>query len=399
MGDSRIVVSLIFRTSKTSSHDIKLPADSPLRNAIDHIHSKILHTKPYGGIDVSFDSAPSSSKLHPLTVYDCTYHPPKDITTTINQYDQTTGPKSITLQALGWFPSGKIVLFETDNDEAKKSILKSDVHYRLGDTDIDHNHKDGSRVNNDENGGQTINFNPTTKTTGMTMPMNGVERPLPSQMLETITKRHDEKNEEGSNSNKATHQRQRTEKERWASLDRRIKRLDATTTAAASTKGTKKKKANVSKQVQRILIKSRSEGDKKLRQEDRFYLETVLLVDPTTTDASEDDDRKDAEEGDASHSSSSYGFYSKFFSVGRVATSVANTLDPVDNTSFELLVTSTESNNSGSNDQGDEVLYKRLPNTMRLYEAEASGYIKQFDRVVIRVYDTEGGINATPSIT
>ena len=43
--------------------------------------------------------------------------------------------------------------------------------------------------------------------------------------------------------------------------------------------------------------------------------------------------------------------------------------------------------------------YRRLPNTIRQYKAEAKGLMQQFDWVVVRVFEVGDGENATPVVT
>ena len=127
MGDTRISVSLILGGSKKSTVTT-LPTDSPLCEVVHRIKTSIL-------ADIHHFLF-SSEKAHTkridadlsLSIYDCTLNPPKDMTSIVNRYHSATGPNSITLQTLNWFPSAKLVIFSSEDEEARMSVLSSSIN-------------------------------------------------------------------------------------------------------------------------------------------------------------------------------------------------------------------------------------------------------------------------------
>ena len=96
----------------------------------------------------------------------------------------------------------------------------------------------------------------------------------------------------------------------------------------------------------------------------------------------------------ASPPSVCHRFYSKMVIIGRITMSVANTVDPVDGRSSEFLVVTSSIEGYG----GEGFVYQRLTNTMHLYDAEASGYVNQFDRVIVSVFEVGNVEKSTPLI-
>jgi hypothetical protein len=134
-----------------------------------------------------------------------------------------------------------------------------------------------------------------------------------------------------------------------------------------------------------MLIKSRSEGNAKLRMEDRFHLEVVRVWD-------------DADVGGGGSSSStdattSYRHYSRQSTAGRVASSVAPGIG--DERASELLVRyppppppppAGDVIQQPGHPRRSGKRYRRLPNAMTLHDAERAGWVGEFDAVLVRVY-------------
>jgi hypothetical protein len=166
-------------------------------------------------------------------------------------------------------------------------------------------------------------------------------------------------------------QRRRTEGERTRRLDAILQNLNK-----QSSLGGKKKKA-VSEKVRKMLLKSRSEGNSKLRMEDRFHLELVKVCDCDASDNGGDCD------------ASSYRFYSRQTTVGKVASSLVGNIG--NDKASEFLVRFptplvSTAVNADKNTTTQPQRYRRLPNTMTLHDAERAGWIWEFDVVLVRIY-------------
>ena len=200
-------------------------------------------------------------------------------------------------------------------------------------------------------------------------------KPLPSQVFASVAQRflpeelHEAAQERFST---ASQKKILTQVERSAKLDALIQSLDE---KAAKSTGNQKQ-ANITSQVRRMLLKSRSEGDKKLRPEDRFFLEVVVI-----TEAGDDNVSCMAE----SMASSMYRFFSRVATVGRVASSCSARVPSAagrEQPAVEFLVKRKAEND-------DATRYWRLPNTMPLHECEGRGFLEQFEQIVIRRFSPE----------
>lgn len=117
--------------------------------------------------------------------------------------------------------------------------------------------------------------------------------------------------------------------------------------------------------------------------EDRFHLELIRLWDvPGVVD----------KESSSDVGSASYKFFSRQSTAGRVSSSIASNLGK--DVSTELLVVYPPPASGNDTQTENEKRYRRLPNTMTLHDAQNSGYVNEFDVVVIRIYalnSTNGG--------
>ena len=161
-------------------------------------------------------------------------------------------------------------------------------------------------------------------------------------------------------------------------------------------KGTKGKNKKVSEQVRKMLIKSRAVGNKKLRQEDRFYIDTVLW-DETSVE-------NDRYNGSIQQTmSSSFMFFSRVATVGKVISTTAGSLADSRDKGAELLaltspVTSTSSKEDDNN-KINSLVYRRIPPTLPLHDAESKGYFKNFERVIVRIFRAEPGASISSCYT
>ena len=337
MGDCHLRLSFSGVFQKTFPNKGEMVSPLSLRLASDATVADVLATTVGDG--------PSSSSLRAFLLerraklWDCTYYPPKDVTQQIlEQFVETFGPKSLTLFDAGWFPSGSLVVTSPEEGPPQgAAAIYDDVQYNMrqvedstiiGATAVQLKHHSG--------------------------PV------LPSQVLQSATRRFegvDAPDTDDATARRLRHetamQRREREEKRQKKLQERIRQLDAS-------------KGGVAAQVQRMLVKSRAVGRPNLAEQDRVYLRVVM-------DKSDDD--KDA------HATTEESFY--YFSrqdvVGKVLSQTV--LAAASGKQAELLV------QLGGRE--DDPSYQRLPHLMRLYEALGIGYLKNFDRVVVRIYDPQ----------
>merc|ERR1712003_499840 len=124
----------------------------------------------------------------------------------------------------------------------------------------------------------------------------------------------------------------------------------------------KGKNQKVNEKVREMLIKSRAKnnGEKRLREEDRIYLEVIVLLDEEINNFNENDDK--------SNSSSIFCFFSKMTSIGKVAANSTKNMSTSGSSTTELLVKLDQNKNSEGGNNNSK--YCRPSNTMRLYEAQ-----------------------------
>ena len=149
----------------------------------------------------------------------------------------------------------------------------------------------------------------------------------------------------------------------------------------------KKKKKPVSKQVHNMLIKSKATGNPRIKQEDRIYLEVVLVFDDI---------------GSVQHDniSSSYRYFSTKNDVQHILT-VCNSRTTVSSDNAppimveELVVQISATDNTKINDSENAMSYYSLPKTLTIEEAIQNGYLDNFGRVLIRVCSSREKNNIT----
>ena len=381
--------SLSFNFQSTSC---MLSADSTLSQLMDVILSKTTTT-----------SNDTSSLLNKITVLDISYYPAKVITSTCRQFTQTTGPNSKTLQSLGWYPSGKLVILpyptKTDSSSIDKSsnaeeeLLKQFLEWQsrnvLKHEEFAYNNPNAanniSGIKSDNNNNQSTSAG-TVQWTGVGASQQGSIL-KPSEIFNAVETRADaeiqleqQQRQANTSNNNKPKKKKPTEKERAQRLDALLQSIDNNKDSK------KKKKKAVSLKVRHMLLKQRSEGNKKLRMEDRFHLELVRLWDVSDVvdkDSSSSDGR------------TSYKFFSRQSTAGKVASSVASDLGK--DISTELLVVYPPLSSVG-NDTQTEKRYRRLPNTISLHDAQNSGYVNEFDVVAIRVYALNSGDGPSKSV-
>jgi hypothetical protein len=343
MGDSRILISLeIEGLSKSCS--VLLPADTSLAELMSEVQTRLLSEINQQQYTFKNDCGTTTGHENTtglcLAIYDCTLSPPTDVTVQVNQFCATVGPNSVTLQSLGWFPSAKLVVFDSRNDSLRESLFHSNLHK---DEDFEYNLPNGTYS-------QKVHKQSTV---------------LPSQLIQVAQHRFDNDRDESSSVMSSKSIKKRTEKERRTKLDAWLQKLDESST----------KNSKVSSQVRKMLIKSRAEGNNNIRVEDRFYIDTVLIDDS-------DQNEKHCSQGEDGKESAVHHFFGRSCNIGTIVAKAVDGLKIGNDKMAELLVLDRNLTSDANHS-----IYRRLPNTLPIYEAERMGYIENFDRVVVRIFD------------
>ena len=271
----------------------------------------------------------------------------------------TYRPKSKTLQSMGWFPSGKLVILAREGEKEEVDVMKEFIEWQ------------SRHVFNEEEFGYnkpaTVTSNVVSASTETAVQWTGgtddthIAEVKPTDIFTAVqTRFDDEQPNQHQTAKTQQHKKKRTEKQRHDRLDNILRNL--------------KSNNKTSVKVRTMLIKSRAVGNKQLRMEDRFHLETVRI-----------DDTVEEESGNKSE----FRFYSRQSTAGKVASSVAPSLGQ--DRAAELLVAVS---------CGEKKKYRRLPSTISLHDAEQGGWLNEFDMVLIRIYSihiTSGDTKVGPT--
>jgi hypothetical protein len=158
--------------------------------------------------------------------------------------------------------------------------------------------------------------------------------------------------------------------------------LDGNTKGGGAAGATKTKKKPASKQVRNMLMKSKSTGNARIKQEDRLYIDVVLF---------RDNDDYDATTADVPPHSSSYRFFSKRDDLRHILATVLDgdsgktsaDVSNADATGIEFIVPCRYSN-ADLDGSEDGVSYRALPASLTLGDAIERGYVENFGSVVVR---------------
>ncbi|KAL3805550.1 hypothetical protein ACHAW5_004779 [Stephanodiscus triporus] len=346
----------------------------------------------------------SESEVASLFVIDASYHPPRNITSDVRRSGiRTLGPSSVTLHSMGWYPSGKLVVLQmstrrpvasssdgVDGDGTARSALLDrfvEWHGRnalLLDENFEYNVQTTScgGVAPREKVGPSSSCDAVVRWTGGDGASSSsvddgkttMAYARPSEILDAVARRSTTADASCSSSSstmtmtttKTTGRtsgrtrRRRTEWERTRRLDALLRGLEDKKSSSGK-KEEKQKQRAVSEKVRSMLLKSRSEGDEKLRMEDRFHLEVVRLWDAPATTVD---------------TTTSYRFYSLQTTAGRVASSVVPNLG--NERASEFLVRFPPPAD-GDDNNTRWTRYRMLPNTMTLHDAQRAGWLREFD--------------------
>jgi hypothetical protein len=377
------------------------------------------------------DDGRSSRKL--FTLWDCTYHPPKDITSWPKfDFPDLQGMKSKTLHTAGMFPSGTWIVVPKGimpNKLLSDNNAYDDTQYNNSNT------KNNAHV--DSVGGEKamkVEFqDPNLRSNNSNKNSNP---PLPSQVMESVTNRFQQEDDEEFSKKldgtdiidlrrKNLQHRKRRERERVTKLDRKIQILEeqSSSSESCSSSSKKKKTKKVSDQVLRMLVKSRATGEKSLKQQDRIYYQCLVFLD----DDNDNDNNDDNDNNNNTDTTSMAINNNNNNSTGDAGTAASATKESILSKEYRYFSpqdTFAKIANSFPNHHGylSEVLCQRrrpaageglvadetslllthrcFPISMRIYEAISEGYLsnndKKIDTLIIRWYRCRD--NASPSI-
>jgi hypothetical protein len=371
-----------------------------------------------------------------FTLWDCTYHPPKDITSW-PKYDfpDLQGMKSKTLHTAGMFPSGTWIVVPkgiTPNKLQSDSNAYVDIQYN----NVNNNKNVGSSDGSEK--AMKVEFqDPNLRSNNGNNNNNTNNPPLPSQVMESVTNRFQPEDIEEFNKKlnesdiialrrKNLQHRKRRERERVTKLDRKIEILEEQSSSSESCSSSKKKKTKkVSDQVLRMLVKSRATGEKSLKQQDRIYFQCLVFLDDDNNSKIDNDNNNSNDSTSMTNSNNNSNNNNN--SKGDVDTAASATKESILSKEYRYFSpqdTFAKIANSFPNHHGylSEVLCRRqrpaagdglvadesssllthrcFPVSIRIYEAISQGCLsnndKKIDTLIIRWYRDRD--NATPSI-
>jgi hypothetical protein len=326
---------------------------------------------------VVWDVITQNNNNSPLEEYcrlwDCTTYPCVDITPwPVTDFPDLQGPKSKTLFSAGWFPSGTILIIPHHLSPNQFSELPDyeDMQYKnRSDTNI------ATTTNNVK-----LEFQDPVLRHHANSWNNQL---LPSHVVASVVHRFDNDHDttqsnvndseiqarllqQKQQQHKREQQRQK-EKDRAAKLEARIKRLEEEQQQVAN-----EKNKTVSEQVWRMLVKSRATGDRNLKMMDRLYFHCVVLRDDNDMVAKE------------------YRYFSPQDTFAKIAGTFTTNLG--NDVRCEVLCRQTI-NSCNIRDiatEKNQVVYRRFPVAMRVYEAVARGYLTEpshgVETIVIRIH-------------
>jgi hypothetical protein len=295
-----------------------------------------------------------------IKIWDCTLHPPKDISHwPLTAYPDVTGPRSKTLHDAGIFPSGLLL------------VLPKDVHpnnfCRADYDDVQYSNKESVGTNtmaSDTPEARVLlkdSINPEGHESDLT------SRPLPSQVFKSVVSRF-----EADRDDDTTMDEERAKKQRRQNLEQhrqiqqmRPQKLNARIEKVEKAESGKNKA--VSEQVRRMLVKSRATGEKRLKMQDRIYFQCII------------------DKGGDEHGEEATGMEKdyRYFSYQDTAAKIASSFQPpASGVIAQVLVRRPSQQHNGVSD----FVYRRIPVAMRIYEAVSKGFLsdQEVETLVIR---------------
>jgi hypothetical protein len=300
-----------------------------------------------------------------IKIWDCTLHPPKDISDwPLTTYPDVTGPRSKTLHDAGIFPSGLLL------------VLPKDVHpndfSRADYDDVQYSNKQSAGTNgiagntSEERVLLRDSLNPEGRES------NPTSRPLPSQVFKSVASRFEADGDDDNmvDEERAKKQRRQNQEQQRQIQQMRTQKLNARIEKLEKAESGKNKA--VSEQIRRMLVKSRATGEERLKMQDRIYFQCFI------------DKGSDEHGEDATGIEKDYRFFSHQDTAAKIASSFH---PPTSGAMAQVLLLRPSPQHDGSSD----VVYRRIPVTMRIYEAVSKGILsdQEVDTLVIR-WSNEG---------
>lgn len=236
MGDCRIKI-IVSRFANTNDVTIvnEYSSDTTIREVRDDILQSLI------------------SEQHHISVWDCTTHPPRDVTSWLFvEFTEHVGPKSKTLFDAGCFPSAVWQVLPHDAQPLSRSVLEDSQYNR-----------------NDKNESSLAPFSGKVDLIGLDADLK------PSQVLESVTNRF---TNDVNDTKEAIHARQQM------LLERRAKEADRHLKLEARMQKLKGINSGTSVKVRTMLLKSRCTGDKSLEMQDRVYFHVAVVNGETVSE-------------------------------------------------------------------------------------------------------------------
>ena len=302
----------------------------------------------------------SSIPFEAISLWDCTLHPPRDITIWYTvQFPEVKGPKSKTLFDAGWYPSARWQVVRRGHSPVSTEMQQ--------DVDIQFNDQQQQ--------------NQTLLREGDQQAQSGDKAPQPSEIMNSVAARFVGESQPDGKLDAARLERHRLKRARAAMEQERNRKIEEQIQRLESTKGGKKNKS-VSDKVRKMLIKSRCKGKKSIKQQDRVFFHIVLVNDYDVESSSPKED---------------YLYFSHQDTVARVCNVVAGDRSRDTGVVAELLarVDVADQDEDAAAAAATSIGYRRLPLTMRLNEAIEQGFLQDVARVVLRFHN---GDTPTPTV-
>jgi hypothetical protein len=380
---SKTTETSFSENEKTISFATMVSADTTVREVVEK--NEILWQFFAETLKTSTSSSPR------FRLWDCTFYPPKDITSwPLLEFPDLQGSKSKTLLTAGWFPSG--TLLALPSDMTPNDIVDQEQQY----VDVQFNNIQGQSLGG---GGSGYVQSKNLKVEFKNPTLHSADQPLlPSHVMASVANRFEDDDdfeiptdvlEQEARIIRRQNKEEQLQRERTrvAKLEARIMRLEEQPLQASE--GKAQKNRNISDQVLRMLVKSRATGEERLKMQDRVYFQCIVFTDtaPSKTCGQKYD-----------QGTTEYRYFSPQDTFARIASSFSSGSTNDKDMFSEVLCRQVVTEADDTSNAGVAV-HRRLPITMRVYEAIAQGFLKDPDQVntliIRRFKDRE---DSTPSI-
>jgi len=379
MGDSKIT---LYIPKEGSNHEdvqlesisVSIPADASLYDLIQKIQAVFDTITSSSSFKVYIPGSTSKACDTPMSIIDCTLYPPIDVTSIFETHNEPKGPNSKTLFSMGWYPSGELLCLVDTRSDTDYDLVKNDF-------------LQGRRKlfpypqTSESDTSSTYTYSTTTQT-----------RPCPSQLLLQATTSHRrithpdrDTDTQSIPINNITKQKSNNTMNRMGSCTYTWDTKKHTLTSQSSspfsntttTSTTTTKKTDSSKQqVLKMKIKTQCNSIykhliSKLRDEDRFYLETIVVTQSTDDDTILE---------------SRFMVFSRMYTMAKVMTDILqdwNRVVPEISFTADIYKVQQEENNHHGNDMKGTV---KLPLLKRLYELNESKILSPFEAVYVWIH-------------